>query len=605
MKKFLFVFLTILLLVISLSVLVSADSYDSYDSVSGLNYHVYNDEVSIIENWNRSVNVVIPETIDGYPVVYTSMETFKWSTFSSATLPSTLKVIGSYTFYQCEKLESIIIPDNVTSIGEKAFFMCTSLNNVTISNDSKLENIGSYAFKDCPISSIYIPEGVTSIGNSAFLGCTSLKSVIIPESVTSIGNSAFGGCTNLTLRGVKDSYAETYANANSIPFVEIKAEIVSGVIKNTDITWVIDENGVLTISGIGDIPDYSASVRAPWYENRAGITSVIVDNGITRIGDQTFAFLENATSITLPDSVKSVGTLFMRNTAVEEIDLSSVETVGEGAFNAAANLKTIIFSEKLRDCQGNIFAATQTVTVKAPTKSYAYYYGKYFSTLYPAKATVTAVSNGTAQSPILAFGKMGDNAIYAIYEETDRNVMEVSGKGTTYNYWFISEKRIEMDKAEGGNNFAPIYYLYEDALTQPIVRAIKKLVVREGISSIGNYSFYRCLKATEVEILGEITWIGNAAFQACEGIRSITLPESCTRLGNNVFNGCRYLGSVTIPGDMTQIGEEIFKGCLVDRIEVARPESANLLVYTNSEFLKDYVNEVYPNENFRVVVRAK
>ena len=574
-KKIFITALVITVFVFALGIVANAGTYED------LTYEITSKGVRITDCDESATSVIIPETIEGYPVTS----------------------IGAYAFSGCEDLISVIIPDGVTSIVHYAFYDCRSLEHIIIPESVTL--IDGYAFCNCKsLQSITIPGGVTAIEPGTFKNCTDLDSIIIPESVTLIGDGAFEGCEKVKIHGVKGSTVETYANAKSIPFVEIKSEIASGTIKNTDITWVVDANGTLILSGTGDVPDYTNTVRPPWFAYRTQILSVVVQDGITSIGDYVFGYLRSATSITLPESVTYVGQLFMRNTDVCEIKLPGVETIENGAFNGAESLETVILSEKLSDCRGNVFANTQTVTIKAPSKSFAFYYGRYFTTLYPEKAAITSVSDGTtAKRPILAFGKMGDNAIYAIYQETDRNVMEVSGEGTTYNYWFISEKRIEMDKQQGGNNFAPIYYLYENPTKQPIVRAIKKIVVREGITSIGNYSFYRCLKATEVEILGPVTWIGNAAFQACEGIRSITLPESCTKFGDFVFNGCKYLGSVTVSGDVTRVGIEIFKNCLVDRTEDKRPESANLLVYTNSEFLKDYVSEVYPNENFRVVVK--
>lgn len=84
--------------------------------------------------------------------------------------------------------------------------------------------IGDYAFAECTsLTSITIPDSVTRIYFAAFYSCTSLTSVTIPKSVTSIGDYAFNGCDNLTIYGYSGSYAETYANENSIPFVALKS----------------------------------------------------------------------------------------------------------------------------------------------------------------------------------------------------------------------------------------------------------------------------------------------------------------------------------------------------------------------------------------------
>ena len=76
-------------------------------------------------------------------------------------------------------------------------------------------------WSDLDVTTVIINQGVTSIGSCAFADCISLTSVIIPASVTSIGVSAFYDCSDLTISGYSDSYAESYAAENGLPFVVI------------------------------------------------------------------------------------------------------------------------------------------------------------------------------------------------------------------------------------------------------------------------------------------------------------------------------------------------------------------------------------------------
>ncbi|GHU54058.1 hypothetical protein FACS1894132_08070 [Clostridia bacterium] len=164
-------------------------------------------------------------------------------------IPNSVTSIGNYAFENCASLTSITIPNSVTSIGNGAFANCTSLTSIVIPNS--VTSIVNYAFYNCTsLTSIVIPDSVTSIGGYAFENCTSLTSIVIPNSVTSIGYSAFYYCENLTIYGYKDSYAETYAIENNIPFADI-SEFVDPEPEPTIVYGDIDLDG--EIGKIADV----------------------------------------------------------------------------------------------------------------------------------------------------------------------------------------------------------------------------------------------------------------------------------------------------------------------------------------------------------------
>lgn len=75
----------------------------------------------------------------------------------------------------------------------------------------------------------------------------------------------------------------------------------------SNVTWSLDDNGTLTISGSGKIEDYRSDIDQPWYSNRSDITSVVIEPGVTSIGSLAFYKCSNLTSITIPSGLTSIG----------------------------------------------------------------------------------------------------------------------------------------------------------------------------------------------------------------------------------------------------------------------------------------------------------
>ena len=188
-------------------------------------------------------------------------------TDSEYAIPNSVTSIGNYAFACSTNLTSVSIPNSVTSIGYDTFEDCTSLTSVTIPDS--VTSIGWDTFENCTsLASITIGNGITSIGLGAFSGCTSLTSVTIPNSVTSIDEHAF--------------YNTAYYNDES--------------------NW---DNGVLYISDCLIDTNY----------NFDSTTDYIIKDGTRIIANSAFSKWDNLISVTIPNSVTSIGDSAFYNTA--------------------------------------------------------------------------------------------------------------------------------------------------------------------------------------------------------------------------------------------------------------------------------------------------
>ena len=228
-----------------------------------------------------------------------------------------VRIICNCAFLCRTSLRSVVIPDSVTSIGYKAFSVCASLRSVVIPNSvvcingnpfgkwyGKLECLSPnfiyednvlfnkdkskiISFRNQAISSYIIPRSVTSIGDGAFEGCSSLRNIAIPSSVTSIGKSAFSGCSSLKYISIPKSVI--CLNGNPFYGWNGKLECLS--------PYFIYEDEVLFNKDKSKI--ISCRVQ--------GISSYIIPDSVTSIGDMAFLGCDSLRSVVIPDGVTSIG----------------------------------------------------------------------------------------------------------------------------------------------------------------------------------------------------------------------------------------------------------------------------------------------------------
>lgn len=141
----------------------------------------------------------IPDTYQGEKVVGLRGNTFSNMPFlSEVTLPDSITEIRGQAFKNCRSLESVTLPKNLTYLGGEAFYHCSSLEEVNL--PAGLTEIRGNTFEECSsLLRIEIPDNVTRIGGHAFYGNTSLEEVVIsPDSkLQQIGSSAFRCCDSL------------------------------------------------------------------------------------------------------------------------------------------------------------------------------------------------------------------------------------------------------------------------------------------------------------------------------------------------------------------------------------------------------------------------
>ena len=267
-------------------------------------------------------DVVIPSTIEGYPVTSIDTNAFYNKGLTSVVIPNSVTSIGDQAF-QNNSLTSVEIPSSVTSIGMGSF-RNNSLTSVVIPNS--VTSIGDSAFSNNSLTSVVIPNSVTTIGDSVFKN-NSLTSVEIPSSVTSISFNAFenNSLTSLVIPNSVTSIGQEAFRNNKLTSVVIPNSV-------TSIGSNVFNNGFDTTTNTTLNIDM-VTIRSSAFYN-AGIKNLILGQHVETIEGRAFRS-NSLTSVVIPSNVTSIGIFAFDNNPFTSIAIGNQNaTIGNCAFGS-------------------------------------------------------------------------------------------------------------------------------------------------------------------------------------------------------------------------------------------------------------------------------
>ena len=312
-----------------------------------------------------------------------------------------------------------------------------------------------------------------------------------------------------------------------------------------NLTWKLDDEGTLTISGKGAMTEWVHSHSAPWETYSNTINKVVIQPGVTCIGKNAFSSgCKNLTSITIPEGVTSIGRYaFQWCSSLTSITIpKSVTSIGWSAFQGCSSLKSITIPEGVTSIGEHAFggcSSLRSITIPEGVTSIEdgvfYECSSLMSITIPEGVTI-----------------IGDEAFQWCSSLTSITIP----KGVTSIGWKAFQGCSSLKSITIPEGVTSIEYGAFDTC-----RGLTSVTIPESVTSIGKHAFDGCENLKSITIPKSVTSIGESAFYGCENLESITIPEGVTSIEGRVFYDCSSLMSITIPKGVTSIGEYAFYLC--------------------------------------------
>lgn len=361
-----------------------------------------------------------------------------------------------------------------------------------------------------------------------------------------------------------------------------------------NLTWTLDGDGLLIISGEGEMTNWAWNLVAPWFEQRPSIREIRIESGVTSVGSYAFYGCSNLEKLTLAEGITDIGEFgFYECGALPELRLpESLCSIGPYAFSACDSLSSVTIPRNVTNIVTGAFTGDDSLTeilVEEGNPAYASRNGVLFNAsgtalvMYPCgKSGAYAIPDGVERIEERAFAICSGLTGVTIPESVTsigktafdscnglREVRIPAGVTEIGQSAFAScASMTKILVAEGNPAYASVdgvlYQADMTVLLQCPAGKTGEMAVPSSVKTIGEFAFDYCKQLTSVIIPDGVTDIGNYAFSGCMGLKRATFGAGITHIGALAFSGCRSLSEIRFKGSAPEIGTYAFDSVTAD-----------------------------------------